>query len=100
MVQVDHNFKNQRSIHHHLQVHLHPQIEVSIMAIIKDRPAKSQGSVAQGGIGIPSCGKCGKTHSCRCRDGKTSCFKCGKEGHLMRECPKNKQGSENSDNRA
>ncbi|XP_027769629.1 uncharacterized protein LOC114075371 [Solanum pennellii] len=29
-----------------------------------------------------------------------SCFKCGQEGQLMRECPKNKQGGGNLSNRA
>ncbi|XP_015068745.1 uncharacterized protein LOC107013320 [Solanum pennellii] len=28
------------------------------------------------------------------------CFKCGQEGHFIKECPKNRQGSGNQDNRA
>ncbi|KAH0776371.1 hypothetical protein KY290_007782 [Solanum tuberosum] len=64
------------------------------------RPAQSQGSVAQGGNWAPVCGRCGRSHSCKCRDSRTGCFKCGQEGHLMKECPKNKQGSGNPSNRA
>ncbi|KAG5580190.1 hypothetical protein H5410_050817 [Solanum commersonii] len=44
---------------------------------LRPRPAQSQGSVAQGG-----------------------CFKCGQEGHFMKEFPKNRQGSGNQGNRA
>ncbi|XP_015068748.1 uncharacterized protein LOC107013323 [Solanum pennellii] len=34
------------------------------------------------------------------RDGQTGCFKCGHEGHFMKEYPNNRQGSENQGNRA
>ncbi|XP_049364745.1 uncharacterized protein LOC125829577 [Solanum verrucosum] len=35
----------------------------------------------------------------KCRDGSTSCFKYGQEGHFMKECPKNRQGNKNHGNR-
>ncbi|KAH0661922.1 hypothetical protein KY284_026853 [Solanum tuberosum] len=62
--------------------------------------AYSQGSVAQGGSKPLVCAKCGRNHSGMCRDGSTGCFKCGKNGHFMRECLKNKQGNGNGSNRA
>uniref|UniRef100_M1DFE4 Retrotransposon gag protein n=1 Tax=Solanum tuberosum TaxID=4113 RepID=M1DFE4_SOLTU len=37
-----------------------------------------------------ACARCGRTHPGKCRDGKTGCFKCGQEGHFMKECPKNR----------
>lgn len=34
-----------------------------------------------------ACARCGRKHQGKCCDGKTCCFKCGKKGHFMRECP-------------
>lgn len=65
----------------------------------KARLAKSEGSVAQGGLWAPACVKCGRTHKGKCRDRQTGCFKCGEKGHFMKECPKNNQGSGNYGNR-
>ncbi|KAH0776590.1 hypothetical protein KY290_008001 [Solanum tuberosum] len=56
--------------------------------------------MAQGGNETPSCAKCGRNHSRMCRDGSTGCFKCGQNGHFMRECSKNRQGNGNGGNRA
>ncbi|KAH0679031.1 hypothetical protein KY284_020116 [Solanum tuberosum] len=66
----------------------------------KARPTQSSGSVAQGSGLTPACARCGRTHPGKCRDGQTGCFKCGQEGHFMKECPKKRQGSGNLSNRA
>ncbi|KAH0677011.1 hypothetical protein KY285_024812 [Solanum tuberosum] len=64
------------------------------------RPAQSQGSVAQGGNWAPACAKCVRNHLEGCHDGTTGCFKCGLEGHFMKECLKNKKSGGNRGNRA
>ncbi|KAH0715889.1 hypothetical protein KY284_008794 [Solanum tuberosum] len=64
------------------------------------KPTYSHGSVAQGGSKPPACAKCGTNHSGTCREGSTGCFKCGQNGHFMRECLKNRQGNGNGGNRA
>ena len=56
--------------------------------------------MAQGGNWAPTCAKCGRNHPGKCRDGSTSFFKCGQEGHFMKECPKNWQGNGNQGNKA
>ncbi|WMV38099.1 hypothetical protein MTR67_031484 [Solanum verrucosum] len=55
------------------------------------KPAQSHGSVAQRGNWAAACAKCGRTHPRKCREGHTCCFKCGQEGHFLKECPKNRQ---------
>ncbi|XP_015163496.1 uncharacterized protein [Solanum tuberosum] len=55
--------------------------------------------MAQGGSNPPSCAKYGRNHSGTCCESSTGCFKCGQNGHYMRECPKNKQGNGNGGNR-
>ncbi|XP_049365830.1 uncharacterized protein LOC125830693 [Solanum verrucosum] len=62
--------------------------------------AYPQGSMVPRGSKASACARCGRTHLGKCRDGQTSCFKCGQEGHFIKECPKNRQGSGNLSNRA
>uniref|UniRef100_A0A2N9III7 Reverse transcriptase n=1 Tax=Fagus sylvatica TaxID=28930 RepID=A0A2N9III7_FAGSY len=33
------------------------------------------------------CAKCGRFHSGECKSGSTACFRCGKQGHFMGDCP-------------
>ena len=39
------------------------------------------------------CPKCGKLHSGECYKGYGVCYRCGKPGHMIRDCPNAKQGS-------
>ncbi|XP_049385641.1 uncharacterized protein LOC125849713, partial [Solanum stenotomum] len=64
------------------------------------RPAYLQGSIVPRGSKAPSCARCGRTHPGKCRQGQTGCFKCGQEGHIIKECPKGRQGSGNLSSKA
>ena len=37
--------------------------------------------------GRNQCAKCGRFHSGECRSGSIECYRCGKHGHFMVDCP-------------
>jgi hypothetical protein len=41
------------------------------------------------------CSKCSRTHNGDCRQGTTTCFKCCKPGHFLKDCPMNAAGGTN-----
>ncbi|XP_015072472.1 uncharacterized protein LOC107016549 [Solanum pennellii] len=49
--------------------------------------------MAQRGSKPAACAMYGRNHLGACRDGSTGYFKCGQNGQLMPECPKNHQGN-------
>ena len=59
--------------------------------------SRASGSQQQRGSGQartspPCCATCGRMHFGRCRQGSTSCYSCGQEGHGWRNCPTIGQG--------
>ncbi|KAK9075673.1 hypothetical protein SSX86_004000 [Deinandra increscens subsp. villosa] len=46
----------------------------------------------QGRDNVPPCTTCGKPHKGVCRFAKGLCFKCGRSGHKIKDCPENDNG--------
>jgi hypothetical protein len=46
--------------------------------------------------GRNQCAKCGKFHPGECRSGSTACYRCGKHGHFMVDCPVGGKSGESS----
>jgi hypothetical protein len=56
-------------------------------------PIGSRGtSGSQGSGNYPQCSKCGRLHRGEYKLGMKVCFKCGKTGHFIRECPQASMG--------
>ena len=41
---------------------------------------------------LPQCPRCGKSHSGECRRAASACFRCGQQGHMIRDCPQQDKG--------
>ena len=56
----------------------------------KDNPSTSKITHSQGKkkklVTATSCEKCGRNHKGECRYGTSKCFRCGQEGHQVRNC--------------
>ena len=50
-------------------------------------------SSSQGSGPIPPCSECGKRHKGVCYKISGACYRCGKVGHMVKDCPSTSQGT-------
>ncbi|KAL7234555.1 hypothetical protein ACSBR1_018043 [Camellia fascicularis] len=73
------------------------EMNEGLMATMNKKPNMGTSSnFNQGGNVIPTCAKCGKRHRGVCRRLSRACFKCGKVGHLAKNCSHTYQGNDRS----
>ncbi|KAL7208499.1 hypothetical protein ACSBR1_030277 [Camellia fascicularis] len=59
----------------------------------KKQNTGSTTSPSQGSGSIPPCSECGKKHKGVCYKISGACYRCGKVGHLVKDCPSTASGN-------